>query len=178
MDGLFKTGGGKSYPLDASMSWMLAYERAFRADALSASLVLLGNLDINGKKPFIIAVLWSMIRNADPKVEAVDEWKHEVGEIEFEALEPVLKELIDASYKKTEKAFQERESAERENKITLMQIVSAGISRGLSLSDTKTLTLGMWLDYITAHNNLNTRDEDQDEPIRMATQADINKLKR
>lgn len=178
MDGIYTTDNGQIYNLDASMSWMLAYERAFRADALSATLVLLSQADLDGKKPFIIAVLWAMIRNADPEIEAVDEWKQRVGELPYEELEPVLIELLDSTYKKIEKAFKESDGSVREHKITLMQIIAAGISRGLNLADMKALTLGMWLDYITAHNNLNTRDEDQDEPVRMATQADINKLKR
>lgn len=49
----------------------------------------------------------------------------------------------------------------------------AALERGLTLSDFENLTLGMILDYIITYNNERLMDDEKDDTVRMATQADF-----
>lgn len=47
------------------------------------------------------------------------------------------------------------------------------LERGLTLSDFENLTVGMIVDYLTTYNNLNLSEEEKQDEVRMATQADF-----
>lgn len=170
---------GKEMKIDSSMHWMLVYERAFRSDALSATLVLLGQAEVEDSARVILQIIWALAKNSDPTVEEAEEWLSKL-EVDYEVLIPKLRSIINSTFYKIEDAVQSVASDGGDGKITFMQIVAAGVMRGLTLADTERLTLGMWLDYITAHNNLHSPSGASHgaEQIRMATQADINRLKR
>lgn len=173
---------GKEMKIDSSMHWMLVYERVFRADALSATLVLLGQAEVEDSARVILQIIWALAKNSDPTVEEAEEWLSKL-EVDYEVLIPKLRSIVDSTFSKTEEALQGAVSDSNDGgdrRVTFMQIVAAGLMRGLTLADTERLTLGMWLDYITAHNNLHSQSGTSHggERIRMATQADINRLKR
>jgi len=46
------------------------------------------------------------------------------------------------------------------------------LERGLTLTDFENMTAGMILDYIITYNNLNLDEEEKQDEVRMATQAD------
>ncbi len=46
------------------------------------------------------------------------------------------------------------------------------LERGLTLSDFENLTVGMIVGYLTTYNNLNLSEEEKQDEVRMATQAD------
>lgn len=54
--------------------------------------------------------------------------------------------------------------------------MTAGLSRGLTLSDFDNLTLGQVIDYIIVYDNQNMTEEDKENEVRMATQADFDKF--
>lgn len=63
--------------------------------------------------------------------------------------------------------------------VNVERILAAGISRGLSMQDAESMTLGMWIDYIIEWNNMNEEDQDSYDlkgnktVKRHATQADF-----
>ena len=61
-------------------------------------------------------------------------------------------------------------SAEEAN---IESILTAGLMRGLRMNDTRTMTLGMWIDYIIEWNIINMPDGNTN---RMATQEDFDKF--
>ena len=61
-------------------------------------------------------------------------------------------------------------SAEEAN---IESILTAGLMRGLRMNDTRTMTLGMWIDYIIEWNSINMPDGNTN---RMATQEDFDKF--
>lgn len=50
------------------------------------------------------------------------------------------------------------------------------ITRGLTLSDFKELTIGMIFDYCITYNNEHIPDEEKQDETRMATQADFDRF--
>jgi len=49
------------------------------------------------------------------------------------------------------------------------------LERGLTLRDFEHLTLGMIIDFITTYNNERLGDEEKEDSVRMATQADFDR---
>jgi hypothetical protein len=49
------------------------------------------------------------------------------------------------------------------------------IERGLTLRDFEYLTLGMILDFIITYNNERLKDDEKEDSVRMATQADFDR---
>jgi len=47
------------------------------------------------------------------------------------------------------------------------------LERGLTLRDFENLTLGMILGYIVTYNNEHLGDDEKEDSVRMATQADF-----
>ncbi len=47
------------------------------------------------------------------------------------------------------------------------------LERGITLSDFNEMTVGMIVGYITTYNNLNSNEENKEEEIRIAEQADF-----
>jgi hypothetical protein len=47
-------------------------------------------------------------------------------------------------------------------------------ARGLTLSDFEQMTVAMLLDYCITYNNEHLSDEERQDEVRMATQADFN----
>ena len=47
------------------------------------------------------------------------------------------------------------------------------LERGLTLTDFEDLTLGMIIGFITTYNNLNLSDEEKEDEVKEATQADF-----
>ena len=68
--------------------------------------------------------------------------------------------------------------------LSIERILAAGICRGLSKSDSESMTLGMWIDYIIEYNNMLYESKKQEQrhfnskgefvEYRKATQADFN----
>lgn len=56
--------------------------------------------------------------------------------------------------------------------LTTEILMVRALERGLVLSDFREMTVGMIIDYITTYNNLNLNEEEKEDEIRMATQAD------
>mgnify|MGYP000896383935 CR=1 FL=1 len=50
------------------------------------------------------------------------------------------------------------------------------IERGLTLRDFEELTLGMILDFIITYNNERLSEDEKEDSIRMATQADFDRF--
>ena len=164
--------------LDMSMSWMLTYERAYRECALSAiDVVLTGTPDVAEDR--LKEIVWAMAKNADPELTAPDQWLDDHPDIEWDEIKPVILVGIMITNKQTEPRIEltaKHEGGMRELKTT-MQLIAAGISRGLTLNDCKWLTRGMWMDYITAHTRNNLPDGMTRPNVRKATQADSNIFK-
>ena len=64
--------------------------------------------------------------------------------------------------------------------VSIERILAAGLSRGLRMQDTESLTMGMWIDYIIEWNNMTGADvstsEGSSKPKtknREATQTDF-----
>jgi len=49
------------------------------------------------------------------------------------------------------------------------------LERGLTLRDFEDLTLGMILDYVITYNNEHLDDNEKEDTVRMATQADFDR---
>jgi hypothetical protein len=49
------------------------------------------------------------------------------------------------------------------------------LERGLTLCDFEHLTLGMIIGFITTYNNERLGDEEKEDSVRMATQADFDR---
>lgn len=49
------------------------------------------------------------------------------------------------------------------------------LERGLTLHDFEHLTLGMIIGFITTYNNERLGDEEKEDSVRMATQADFDR---
>jgi hypothetical protein len=49
------------------------------------------------------------------------------------------------------------------------------LERGLTLRDFEDLTLGMIIGYITAYNNEHLSDDEREDTVRQATQADFDR---
>jgi len=47
------------------------------------------------------------------------------------------------------------------------------LERGLALNDFHEMTVGMIVGYITTYNNLNLSDEEKEDEVKEATQADF-----
>lgn len=47
------------------------------------------------------------------------------------------------------------------------------LERGLTLRDFEDLTVGMIIDYIITYNNLNVNEDEEEDEVREATQADF-----
>ena len=56
--------------------------------------------------------------------------------------------------------------------LTTEVLMVRALERGLTLSDFQEMTVGMIIDYITTYNNLNLSEEEKEDEVRMATQAD------
>jgi len=50
------------------------------------------------------------------------------------------------------------------------------LERGLTLRDFEHLTLGMIIDFITTYNNERLGDEEKEDSVRTATQADFDRF--
>lgn len=90
-----------------------------------------------------------------------------------------IKKLKDPGHSEKE----EVEGAYNEE-LSIERILAAGICRGLSKSDSESMTLGMWIDYIIEYNNMVYESKKQEQgrfnskgemvEYRKATQADFN----
>jgi len=47
------------------------------------------------------------------------------------------------------------------------------LERGLTLRDFEDLTVGMIIDYIITYNNLNVNEDEEEDEVREAAQADF-----
>ena len=50
------------------------------------------------------------------------------------------------------------------------------LERGLTLADFEDLTLGMIIGFITTYNNERLGEDEKEDSVRMATQADFDKF--
>ena len=57
--------------------------------------------------------------------------------------------------------------------MTTETIMVGALRRGISLSDFNEMTVGMIVGYITEWNNLNLSDDEKEETVRDAEQADF-----
>lgn len=169
--------GDELIRLDAAMSWMVIYERAFRRDALSAIYALLGREKSDDPATLIVGALWSMARNADPSIEAADTWFMDHKDIDLAEVVPELQKLVALSLETIEDPPARGDGGGVE-KQTLNTIIAGGLMRGLTLADTKRLTFGQWLDIVFAYDRLSVgADGGGQNGPRKATAADIEWLK-
>lgn len=54
-------------------------------------------------------------------------------------------------------------------------LILRAIERGLSLADFEYLTLGMIIGFITTYNNERLGEDEKEDSVRMATQADFDR---
>ena len=67
------------------------------------------------------------------------------------------------------------EETEEHLEITTEKIILRAVERGLSLSDFDEMTVGMIIDFIVTYNNENLTEEEKEEEMRSATQADFDR---
>jgi len=60
--------------------------------------------------------------------------------------------------------------------LTTELLMLRAIERGLSLVDFEDLTLGMIIGFITTYNNERLTDDEKEDSVRMATQADFDRF--
>lgn len=81
--------------------------------------------------------------------------------------------------KSSDSRGEEVEGGGADEEVSIERMLAAGISRGLTMQDTESMTLGMWVDYIIEWNNMNAEDQNRyDEKgnktvTRHASQADF-----
>ena len=59
--------------------------------------------------------------------------------------------------------------------MTTELVMLRAIERGLTLRDFEDLTLGMIIGFITTHNNERLEEDEKEDSVRMATQADFDR---
>lgn len=55
-------------------------------------------------------------------------------------------------------------------------MILRALERGLTLRDFDDMTPGMIVDYIISYNNEHLDDDEKEDDVRMATQADFNRF--
>lgn len=59
--------------------------------------------------------------------------------------------------------------------MTTEKLTMGAIERGLTLKDFEEMTIGMIIDYVITYNNAHLNEEDENEEVRLATQADFDR---
>ncbi len=68
------------------------------------------------------------------------------------------------------------ENEESSCALTTEKLIIGALARGLHLSDFEQMTVGMIFDYCITFNNEHIPDEEKQDEIRMATQADFDRF--
>lgn len=150
---------------DLSFSWLLRFERAFKLDAFLFLSEIIKNKDV---KPVDIGMLvYAMTGYEDINN---GEYLEEMKAIQNEVLTLACTSVVGKPKK------EQSETEENEPTQSTMSILVAGIKRGLTLADTKEMTLGMWVDYCTEYNEYLGIESGHTEQVRKATKTDILKF--
>lgn len=188
---------GEKIELDLSVFALIELERVIREDALSFLFnYTSNNLELTNE--LTDDELLSMISTHTP--ERIDtanilmvlsnyefEQKdiEELGDVDYLILVKSLQHLLNQSFSnvvQSNEEYKREESKEDEAdqlpfKTTgLQDFVLRGLRAGLTLSDSKDLSLGAWTDFVFTYTNLNATPTKGKPKTREANQEDINKF--
>lgn len=161
MKDVFILIGEKRVEVDTSFNWMVRYENTFHKDPLQ-DLERMGSAELDELVTIMSQLLFILT-----KCELPSEYMRTEDILEiFPLADRLIKESIQTKPRKT--------TGPKGEPMTVLQVLASGIRRGLTLSDTKELTFGTWLDFIHESNRL--MGISKSETVREATQADIDNL--
>lgn len=179
---------GETIRLKASMDWLTNYRRAFREDALlllfrqiQVLLPVLAGTELETdqiNQIFILRTVWAMAKTADPDTPVPDAW---AGKWEVFPTGEILETLTDLLFRSSISTVPKKpkpDSGSSTGPVTIDMILAGGVHRGLTIADTKDMTLSEWLDYIEGYDRVFAPSDDEADESREATQADFDRFKR
>lgn len=176
--------------LDASMRWLLLYKQAFGLDPLeqlfeSTNVFIRrvndDSIDLSVEDTnFLLRCVWSMAHNHDANL--FDPMGFYLDNPDLDVLSG-LKDITNLLHRSTasyvSNRYEVKGTSPSDDDPVIENFIDSGLRMGLSLSDTKELCFGQWVDLLTAHNNSTYESASNDEPVevvKLATQADFNKF--
>lgn len=118
--------------------------------------------------------LWVFAKSADPTIPPMEIWLEtfEVSPIEFmvKALE-VTTDLLVSTASSSIKPIKKIRPTKNQEEVTTETLIRRAVDRGINVQDLDNMTIGMVVDYLTAANN---EDMKEDKPAKKyATAEDI-----